>query len=338
MENSDFSFKTMVEKNLLQENSDFVYINKQIESFLKNKYVKATAKEQTKSGSEKTEEQKKRLSKYYRKELQDKTWMCLRVADHDPNIFMTYCAFTKDKVPSTNKNANICLMFYGYKEISLNKNGSFRVTDKVPVLYIKMKEIKQFRPFNYIVYHFIPGLIHKEDIGLINEMIENWFNGNGRQEFRNPLPTREYVYLKDNQTFAVELNPFERSINGIVKIKNVAIHRRDIRNKNKEKQQNEAVVYAEGGSDIIDDIKIADIVILDDNDNSEIGNAELHYEISDISMDVTIPSNVYKINKNEVNKKTFLSDDEKFKRKQKKILEQMMVDYYNLIREWMNSQ
>ncbi len=160
-------------------------------------------------------------SNYYRKQLSDEKWMCLRISDHSPDIYKTYLQFTRQLIPSSNPFANICLMFYGNKEQHSGRKMSFKITDKLPRLIVKEEELRLFHDFNYTIYHFIPGMIEEDEIQKMVESINTWFSGDGNVEYRNLLNNKEFVigYNNNNKPIIRELNAVGNIINATVFIK-----------------------------------------------------------------------------------------------------------------------
>lgn len=160
-------------------------------------------------------------SNYYRKQLSDGKWMCLRISDHSPDIYKTYLQFTRQLIPSSNPFANICLMFYGNKEQHSGRKMSFKITDKLPRLIVTEEELEMFRDFDYTIYHFIPGMIEENEIQKMVESINTWFSGDGNVEYINPLSNKEFIigYNNNNRPIIRELNALGNVVNATVFIK-----------------------------------------------------------------------------------------------------------------------
>ena len=207
-------------------------------------------------------------SMYYRMQLSDDKWMCMRVADHDVDIYKTYYQYTRDLIPSTNEYANICMLFYSVLNANANtKKYTFKENDRVPYIEMKQSDFEKFKPFIYTVYHYINELIQKEDLKLLAISLKTWFDNKGTVEFENPLPDRTYQITKKKADI---LNPLSQVMYGTVKI----------RLKTKQNELDEKNIFVEGN---IDDILVANVNIVDESGNV-IKTGELVYVIDKLKV------------------------------------------------------
>lgn len=338
---TDTSIKLNAEYSNDSDFRGFPYISEKLHSYLKDKYLTAEAHHKNDDGSDKTSDELERLSHYYRKELTDGTWMSLRIADHEPNFKQTFLSYTRELVPSNNKYANICLMFRGTKETEQDrKRGIKKRTSTSPreyILYISNNEMKKYKPFRYIIYKFIPGLIYNSDVPSLYQAITTWFSKNGKQEFSNPLPTKPYRYIKDDVVKEELMNPLDKIFTTRIEIRNKSIRERNKRKAEalnaqiniESSSENESMVTVLGGKQL-KQYKIADIVIMDDEMKNQIGTAELVLIIESVKFDIVGPRpEIKKSDDNTIRNNIEIIDDEELRR--------LTEDYYNVMREWINS-
>jgi len=211
-------------------------------------------------------------SMYCRIQLSNGKWMCLRVADHEGDIYKTYYQYTRELIPSSNEYANICMLFYSVLGVNSGANRKtkkyiFREDNEIPYIEMKQSEFEKFEPFRYTVYHYINELIQEKDLKSLATSLKTWFDNKGVIEFKNPLPDRTYQISK-NKTDV--LNPLSQVMYGTVKIR--------LKKENNELDENN--IFVEGN---IDDILIAYVNITDDSDNI-IHSRELVYVIDKLKV------------------------------------------------------
>lgn len=247
-------------------------------------------------------------SRYYRKQLQDGTWMRLRVGNHQPNMRQTYRTFLENKFPTTNPYGNICIMFYGSRE---EYGSSWKVKDEV--VKVNRNIIDRMNSFQHITYYYLPGLVKDSDAHLFNDAIDEWFSGNGNERLDNKIPDIRVRYqpnkrerIKDVMTnacvgYTVATISFEAY------------------------NANEMFV----GVDSLnhpEKIKMADAIIVDDYRN-EVGKGAFYYQENEIYLNSHTKIFNKAMSQEELDAQDF---EEKYKK--------MDEEYQKTLREWMNSQ
>ena len=248
-------------RNFRGESVDYPYIRTE---FIKNfkQYVDKYAE-----GND--DKKQNRWSSYYRNRLSDDTWTCLRIADHDPNVYMTYYKFTRDLTPTQNPFGNICLMFYGNDERSSGRKYAL----KEPLrLIVKNEDVERFKPFDYTVYHYYSSIMTKKNIQQVINATNEWFTNEGKEEFKNPLT--DMCYNISAKKF-VTLNPLAQVMYGTVKII-----------LDSKEAVNEMNVFIEGK---FEDIIFAYLDIVDENNNI-IDTGKIIYAVDKLKVYKEIPS------------------------------------------------
>ena len=112
-------------------------------------------------------------------------WMTLRIGDHTPNM-QDYYKYRRMFIPSTERYANMCLMFHGDREQDEQLSYSFRFRPETadPCVTVRDEDFVIYRPFMYMLVHYIPGLI--ENIDPLVENIRKWFDGEGKNPYQDP--------------------------------------------------------------------------------------------------------------------------------------------------------
>lgn len=152
---------------------------------------------------------KERSSIYVMKHT-EKGWMTLRIGDHTPNM-QDYYKYRRMFIPSTERYANMCLMFHGDREQDEQLSYSFRFRPETadPCVTVRDEDFVIYRPFMYMLVHYIPGLI--ESIDPIVENIRKWFDGDGRKVYVDP-------WSSNHQSTENEVGPLARITSGCVTI------------------------------------------------------------------------------------------------------------------------
>lgn len=127
---------------------------------------------------------KERSSIYVMKHT-ERGWMTLRIGDHTPNM-QDYYKYRRMFIPSTERYANMCLMFHGDREQDEQLSYSFRFRPETadPCVTVRDEDFVIYKPFMYMLVHYIPGLI--ESIDPIVENIRKWFDGDGQKVYVDP--------------------------------------------------------------------------------------------------------------------------------------------------------
>lgn len=136
-------------------------------------------------------------------------WMTLRIGDHTPNM-QDYYKYRRMFIPSTERYANMCLMFHGDREQDEQLSYSFRFRPETadPCVTVRDEDFVIYRPFMYMLVHYIPGLI--ESIDPIIESIRKWFDGDGQKVYVDPW--------SNHQSTENEVGPLARITSGYVTI------------------------------------------------------------------------------------------------------------------------
>ena len=127
---------------------------------------------------------KERSSIYVMKHT-ERGWMTLRIGDHTPNM-QDYYKYRRMFIPSTERYANMCLMFHGDREQDEQLSYSFRFRPETadPCVTVRDEDFVIYKPFMYMLVHYIPGLI--ESIDPIVESIRKWFDSGGESPYVDP--------------------------------------------------------------------------------------------------------------------------------------------------------
>lgn len=151
---------------------------------------------------------KERSSIYVMKHT-EKGWMTMRIGDHTPNM-QDYYKYRRMFIPSTERYANMCLMFHGDREQDEQLSYSFRFRPETadPCVTVRDEDFVIYKPFMYMLVHYIPGLI--ESIDPIVENIRKWFDGDGRKVYVDPW--------SNHQSTENEVRPLARITSGCVTI------------------------------------------------------------------------------------------------------------------------
>lgn len=151
-------------------------------------------------------DKRKTGSLYLTKYIASNEYISYRISNHFPTL-ENYLKIAPGRMSATKQNGHICALFFGSSEANKLKGPErnqyimgdskrkhrLRVFDKAFAYYKSNTDIT----VPYKIYHFIPDLMSSDDVTLLTDSINTWYEHDGDEPFVIPQALSQNVFFKE---------------------------------------------------------------------------------------------------------------------------------------------